>query len=174
MKRYQFIFILFFSFFFSCRSSYVIVNDSKPTNPLNKYNKIHIDWLDLKEKDWEVHGYATAEEWKNEINKQNVDGLFQYIQKLLPSKEYSFAESSTDENLSDMELRLKFSDIDIKPWRPFGPPFALNVKIHFIDIKTNEEIYSVSLKAQGLEGWNFEQILNNAIYNLASFITEKL
>lgn len=181
MKKFdiQFLFVFFIIFIIGCKSNYIINNESKPIPPLNKYTKIHVGWLDLNEKDWSFHGYGNVQEWKKEIYDMNISGLFKYIMELLPDRKYSFATSNTDNNINDIDLSIQFSDIGIENYKrlPYRPGHVdLSTKIHFIDIKTGKVIYSVSLTTYGYNGWgwNFEERLNDAIYYLAYFITDKL
>lgn len=165
-------------FLFGCATRYVVNKESPTLQSLGEYKKIHMDWLDLKENDWEVYGYGSMQEWKQEIHDMNVLGLHKYIKEFLPRKEYSFATSVSDENAKDMELQIKFSDCGIVNYQqvPFRPGHVdLSVTVHFIDTKTNREIYSVAVTTYGYNKWgmNFEERLNSAVYYLAEFIALK-
>jgi hypothetical protein len=161
------------------RSRAYVENESPEVPLLDKYKKIHVDWLDLKEQDWQVYRYSSMEEWRGVIREMNIEGFHKYIKELLPSKEFSFATSNSEEPGKDMELHIKFSDYIIKDSgsRPFRPRLIeLPIKIHFIDSKANQEIYTVSITSYGSNTWfpNFEERLNNAIHDLALFIAGKL
>jgi hypothetical protein len=161
------------------RSRAYVENESPEVPLLDKYKKIHVDWLDLKEQDWQVYRFSSMEEWRGVIREMNIDGFHKYIKELLPRKEFSFATSNSDEPGKDMELHIKFSDYSITNNRPapFRPgSIELPIKIHFIDLRANKEIYTGSITAYGYNKWgvNFEDRLNNAIYDLALFIAKKL
>jgi hypothetical protein len=169
----------FIIFITGCKSNYLITSESKPTLPLNKYTKIHVGWLDLREQDWKVLGYDNIQIWRELIREENVAGLFKYVKEFLPGREYSFASSKSDSDVKNMDLSIKFSVSGIENYKqvPFRPGHVdISAEVHFIDVKTNKEIYTVSFIVYGRNKWsiNFEERLNDAVYNLAEFVTEKL
>ena len=78
----------------------------------------------------------------------------------------------------DLYIKFDVDRID-KNWNGFsGGADDLYVDVTFIDVKTKEELYSSSINTtsmgMGPQGWAFEGRLGFAIYNLSSFIYDKL
>ena len=168
----------------SCARSRAYVESESPEASLfGKYRKVHVDWLDLKEEDWKVHRYESIQEWRKVIYEMNVDAFHKYLKKMIPDKEFSFATSISDEPGKDVELRIGFSEYNIVNYRPvpgrsFGRGWIeLPIKIHYIDLKTNKEVYTESVTAIGYNKaftMNFENRLNPAMYSLAEYIAERI
>jgi hypothetical protein len=169
-SRIFYLFILFSIFIAGCKG-YEIKNETIPASALNTYKKIHVDWLDLKEENWTVYNYASPQEWKREINDQNVKGFFEYVKNSLRGRECSFASSASDKDVKGMDLHIKISVLSLE-YKTWPRIVLLTTQVNYIDVKTNKEIYCVSLTSEG-KGFNFEDKLNNAIYIFANFITDK-
>lgn len=169
--------IFFFIILLGCRK-HVPENESPAVPLFDKYKKIYVDWLDLKEEDWKVHGYESVEQWREVILEMNMDAFHRFLKELIPGKEFSFSTSISGEPGKDMELHIKFSDCNIiyHAPRPFrGRWIEVPVNIHYIDLKTNKEIYTESITPIGSNRLipNFEILLKSAMHTIAEYIAER-
>ena len=171
-----------------CVSYYGIIKESKPSGDLRTYDVIHVGWLDLGEDRWKEYGYEEKdkEAWVTTIDHMNRKALPDYLKEAIPNKKVSVADSKNTA-LPKEGLVIKFTDVNYVQrtstaakvmFGSFAGSDTLDLTVHFINGKTQEELYTVetsiySKSAFDAAGWGFDGRINNCVYNLAYFIQEK-
>ncbi len=188
MRRIILVFLISYAAFASgCGSNYGILKESKATSNLNQYGVINVGWLDLNEEKWKQFGYDNKDKWLTTINFMNQKYMPDYFKKILLQKKVTVVASKNDQP-DKQGLVIKFSEVEYVQrtstaakvmWGRMAGSDVLNVTIHFIDGKTAEELYQVraslySKAKMDQSGWGFEGRVNNCVYNLVVFISEKL
>ncbi len=170
-----------------CFSTYGIIKESKPSGALNAYDLIHVGWLDLGEDRWNEYGFQEKDTWITMINHMNRKALPDYLKEAIPNKKVSVADSK-NAKLPKEGLVIKFTNVNYVQrtstaakvmFGSFAGSDTLDLTVHFINGKTQEELYTVetsiySKSAFDAAGWGFEGRINNCVYNLAYFIQEKI
>ncbi len=167
--------------FTSCASTYYVHKESpSAVVDVNQYPSFYVGWLDLQDKYWEEFGYESLKSWKAVIDDQNYHGIQPYMKKNFPNKNLIFAgpEDSQFPDKGDLYIKFDVTRID-KNWNAVTGGFDdLYVDVSFIDIKSKEELYSANINTtsmgMGPQGWTFEGRLGFAVYNLCSFVYDKL
>ena len=190
MRNISFVLIIcFMAAAIGCASYYDTIKESGAAGDLKAYDTVSVGWLDLGEKRWKDYGYdeSTKGNWTTTIYHMNRVAMPDYLHKLLPDKKTSVAESKTAA-LPRTGLVIKFTDVLYVQrtstaakvmFGAFAGSDTLDLTVHFIDGKSGKELYattiSVSSKAAvDYSGWGFEGRLNNCVYNLVYFISEKV
>ena len=179
---------------FSCASSspFQIKNESPAKPSLNKFTKIYVGWMDLREKDWKRFGYESKKHWKEVIKEMNIKVLRKYLKEFLPDKKFRFARPKSkrfpNRRMGQLYIKFKSCKIDDNYSVIYGGDDYLNVKIEFYNITKNTKkrrkkrkikkikIFSASISASSyatLPQDLFEYRLYNEVYNLANYISQK-
>jgi hypothetical protein len=137
-----------------------------PYSPVNvdfsKYNDIHVDWVDLIERDWRAHGYNTEEEWKNDIEYVNLS-FQKYLQEYyLIDKKLTFSDKKNFTNYPTQGLLIKFGNVFID----YGH-YQLYLSIKFVDLETNQTLLDIERRAYFGNQWGFTGFLNYALYEVS-------
>lgn len=154
-----------------------IIKESPKKVNLQKYNHIHLGWLDLRGNDWKKYQYEKKENWVAVINQVNLNGIGVYLKKRLSGKKVTGASSKADTKIKG-DLYIKLNYVKIVPVRKGVD--ELHVNLTFINGKTKKTIYSasVAINSKGVfprnwKGSTFDGRVDNEIYNLAKFIASK-
>jgi hypothetical protein len=184
LKRNCFFFfaLLAIAFTVGC-ASFSIVKENPSSPSLSGYKTIYVGWLDLREDDWKLYGFASKEKWVATIKWANISALQEEFKKDLPEKTITGASSKSDTFPGNSDLYLKFTLNKIEQnfnycW---GGVDKLLVDVEVIEGKTGKAVYTASIVAtqnapfpKGHGGWSFEARLGIELYNLARCIAEKL
>ncbi len=172
----------------NCGSYYTINTETTPTQSLSAYKTIHVGWLDMNEDNFKTYGYETKEAWAKVIEAMNIQQLPGFLKEFLPGKIVTTAKSKSEGVADGVELYIKFSNAQYSSQTSstaqvfFGRlagSDTLDCTIHFIDVKTNTEIYKVDINFDSKAGsayssMGFEGRVTNTVYNMAYFLGEKL
>ena len=165
----------------SCASTYYIHKEKPMTaKKPGQYKSFYISWLDLRPQDYKKYGYESQASWTNVIKEQNINGLRPYMREMFPNKTLYFGNPMEYNFPTKGDLYIKLDVIRIdKNWNAFSGGFDdLYVNVSFYDVKTRKELYSGSINTtsmgMGPQGWSFEGRLGFAVYNLCSFVYDKL
>ena len=169
------------SLIIGCASAFSITKENTSSPNLSGYKNIYVGWLDLREDDWKIYGYASKNLWMTEIKRNNVNGLQMYLKEYLPGKKIIGATSKSDvfSGQGDLYLRFTFNKIN-QNYNGWGRGDEFLVDVAFIDGKTGKELYNASIVTtqaaafpRNWKGATFDGRLDNEIYNLSWGIAEK-
>jgi len=169
-----------FLFLTGCASRYSINKEAPATFAQQPVSTIHVSWLDLGMDDWENMGYESKDAWGKVIAVNYYEGLKPYMTDLFTDKKLTFSQSMNDSSTYGSDLIITFSNTKVdKVWNAMTGGFdRINTTVHFIDAKTNKEIYSADITTSsigvGPQGWSFEGRLGFATYNVALMIYDRL
>lgn len=152
---------------FSSACAQTTSNKYKPVNvDFRKYRTVHVDWINLMEKNWRIHGYHSTREWKSDIaylNRGFQSGLEQYW---LQGKKVSFSREKDDKKYPSRGLLITFDDAVID-----YNTYNLHLSLKFVDLKTKEVLYTVSREAYYGNQWGFKGFLSYALDEVSRQIT---
>jgi len=173
--------------FLGCAPSYYgIIKEGTASASLNDYKTIGVGWIDLGEGNWKAFGYDSKKKWTDYISEMNLTAMPQYMKEWMPGKDFTFSKSRKS-SLPKSGLMIKFSDVKYVPrtstaakimFGSMAGSDTLDLTIQFIDGKSGKSLYSsqisvYSKSASDAWGSSFEGRINNCIYNLARYISEK-
>lgn len=121
-------------------------------------NRIFLGWVDLVPDDWALHGYSTRAEWADAVNTLNYSLLRSCQTTYLAGRTVTAAKEKGDENATDSDLYIRFSDVRID-----YDDYYLYVSIHFIDPKSKAEIATIPARPYYGNNWGFERYLRAAL-----------
>ncbi len=136
-----------------------------------KFNRIYVGWMDLGVNNWKSFGYATRQEWEQEIQSQNVNSLQEYTREYMKRWNVIGADSRTSVIPRDPNtLVIKFTNVRLAPTTA-----QLVCTMSFYDggtgrlLKTiHEEPSSVDYNPWGgYSNWSFSGRLSNSMYGVA-------
>jgi hypothetical protein len=125
---------------------------------MSKSTRIYVDWVDLHENDWGMHGYTTREEWVNVIASLNSSFNSNLIATYLTGHTVVPAKNKDDHDSKDCDLMITFSDVRVD-----YDNYHLILAIHFIDPKTGKEIGSIPVRPYYGNDWGLRGYLNEAL-----------
>jgi hypothetical protein len=131
-------------------------------------NHIFLGWVDMSPDDYHRQGYSTREEYLAVINHANTE--FQTIcrSKVFSGRTMTAAKNRGDENTAGNDLYVKFSDV------VYDHGYRLHLSIHFIDLKTNQEIGSVPLKTYKGHLCGLEACMNKELEEVSRELQKSL
>ena len=155
------------------------VSGETPQSPVLKpYSHLYVGWVALPEDDWKKYGFVTKEDWVAKIRIFNTTGLQAYIRDRLRDAQVSGPEAQEQGLPVEGDLYIKFTFHSLSGQ---NEPFELNLGVEFIDLATRETVYrtdvgvdSYGVRNRGVKQMYFYGQLDNAMYNLAYFINERL
>jgi len=165
-----------------CASAFSVVKENPSSPKLGGYKSIYVGWLDMREDDWKLYGYASKNLWITEIKRHNINGLQEYLKGDLPGKTITGAKSKSDQfpGTSDLYLKFNFNKIN-QNYNGWGALDELLVDLEIIEGKTGKVLYKASIVTtqaaafpRNWKGASFDGRLDNEIYNLSWGIAEKL
>ena len=185
LKRNCFFFfaLVAIAFTVGCASTFSIVKENPSSPKLSGYKTIYVGWLDLRENDWKLYGYASKDQWVTAIKTANISVLQEYLKQDLPGKTITGASSKSDtfSGNSDLYLKFAFNKINQNFNYGWGGVDELLVDVEFIEGKTGKVVYTASIVTtqnaafpRGHRGWTFEARLDIELYNLSWGLAEKL
>lgn len=136
-----------------------------------KYDRIYVGWMDLGVNNWKAFGYASRQEWEQEIQSQNVNSLQEYTREYMKRWNVIGADSRTSVITRDPNtLVIKFTHVVLTPGTA-----QLTCTMSFYDggtgrlLKTfHEEPSSVDYNPWGgYSNWSFSGRLSNSMYGVA-------
>jgi hypothetical protein len=107
------LFLAFPSLSFASRHSVPRYLHKETTVDMSKSTRIFVDWVDLHEDDWGMHGYTTKDEWVNVIASLNSSFDSNLITKYLTGYTVVPAKNKDDHNAKDCDLMITFSDVRV-------------------------------------------------------------
>ncbi len=172
-----------------CGSYYSTIRQTPMAGDLRAYPMIAVGWLDLGEQKYQAYGYSEQDKdkWFKCVSEMNLKSMPQYLKEDITKKNVFVAKSKT-EPLPPDGMVVIFTDVNYNQQTSsaaqvmFGAMAGadtLDVTVHFIDGKSQRELYSeaISLTSKagmGYSSMGFEGRVNNTVYNLARFISEKV
>jgi hypothetical protein len=132
----------------------------------SKYKNIHVDWLDLIEKDWQIHGYHNEDEWKKDIEYLNKDFQMYLEQYYLIGKKLTFSNNKNYSNYPTQGLLIKFGDVSID-----YNHYQLYLSIKFVDLETNRTLLELQKRAYFGDQFGFVGFLNQSLYEVSRQLT---
>ena len=131
-------------------STSLMAKDKAPAMDTTNMHKIFLGWVDMSPDDYSAQGYVSREEFEFVIYNANLE-FQKAFQAALPGRTITAAKNNSDVNTEGNDLYIKFADA------VFDHDYRLHVSVHFIDLKTNNEIGSIPNKKYtgrlcGLEG----------------------
>ena len=174
---------------FGCASYYSTVRETPLAGQLKGYRALNVGWLDLGEEKYRNYGYEEKDKgtWFALVADSNLKSLPQYLKENISGKTINVVRARGQLPPND-GLVIIFTDVNYNQQTSsaaqvmFGSAAGsdtLDVTVHFIDGRSGRELYSatISLTSQagmGYSSMGFEGRVNNAVYNLARFIAEKV
>ena len=128
--------------------------NKESTVDMSNMNRIFVGWVDLGADDWALYGYENKEEWADIIGSLNSS----FSRNLVPGRTITGAKIKDDENASDNDLYIKFSDVRVD-----YNNYHLILSIHFIDPKTNSEIAMIPVRPYYGNDWGLKNYLKAAL-----------
>jgi hypothetical protein len=128
--------------------------NKESTVDMSNMNHIFIGWVDLGVDDWALHGYESKEEWADIIGSLNSS----FSRNLVPGRTITGARNKEDQNASDNDLYIRFSDVRVD-----YDNYHLILSIHFIDPKTNSEIATIPVRPYYGNDWGLKNYLKAAL-----------
>ncbi|GEM_PF-6221782 len=172
-----------------CTSYYTLIQETPPSAALNSFATLSFGWIDFGEDKAKLYGFEGQEtgKWMELIKEVNQKAFPQYLKELLPGKTVLGAASKSEPPKKE-GLIVVFSDISYNQRTSsaaqimFGASAgsdSLDATVHFIDAASGQElaVSKISLTTQAgtaYSQYTFEGRFNNAVYNLARFISEKV
>ena len=112
---------------------------AKPVD-MKDINRIFVGWVDINQEDWKMQGYASRKDWLDVIS--NANSTFQQrVIKSLAGRTVTAAKDKDDAAPAGNDLYIKFSDARV------DKKYQLHIAVHFIDLKTNNEVGSIPLES---------------------------
>ena len=133
---------------------------------LNKYQNIHIQWVDFREKDWRVHGYQNIEDWKNDIEYLNQTFQYNLESYWLVGKKVTFSKKIDSKDYPKDGLLITFDDIYID-----YNHYNLYLSIKFIDISTNKLLLEIYRDKYFGNSYGFTGYLSCSLDNISQRIS---
>ncbi|MCE5263790.1 MAG: hypothetical protein LLG97_09680 [Deltaproteobacteria bacterium] len=159
----QLIIVSIFAFFLlSCRSLFKESAYSPVNVDFSKYDNIHVDWVDLIEKDWRMHGYSNEDEWKNDIEYLNLNFQKYLEEYYLIGKKLTFSNNKNFADYPIQGLLIKFGDVFID-----YSHYQLYLSIKFVDLKTNQTLLELERRAYFGNQWGFAGFLHYSLYEVS-------
>jgi hypothetical protein len=172
-----------------CSSYYSTVRQSPIAGNLKAYPKMAVGWLDLGEQKYAAYGYTEQDkgEWFTIVSDANLKSMPQYLKDDISNKPIVVARSKTEPLPSD-GLVIIFSDVNYNQktssaaqvmFGAMAGSDTMDVTVHFIDGPSGRELYSESISVTSKAGAGYGSMgfggrVNNAVYNLARYISEKV
>jgi hypothetical protein len=171
-----------------CSSFYTTIRQTPMGGNLKAYPFIAVGWLDLGEQRYQEYGYSEQDKgkWFTLIQDMNHKTLPETLNNEVGGKKKVHVAKSKVETLPADGLVVIFTDVNYKQQTSsaarifFGSMAgsdALEVTVHFIDGKSQRELYAetISLTSEGgYSSWAFDGRVNTTVYNLARYIAEKI
>jgi len=114
---------------------------AKPVD-MKDINHVFVGWVDINPDDWKMQGYANKQEWLDVISGAN-ESFQKDLAKTLSGLTVTMAKNKDDVNTAGNDLYIKFSDARV------DKGYRLHISVHFIDLKTNNEVGSIPLQVLG-------------------------
>jgi len=165
LKRLMIVSILML-FLLGCRSPFRESIFGPVDTDFSKYKNIHVDWVDLIEKDWRIHGYRNEDEWKKDIEYVNQDFQMYLEQYYLIGKKLTFSNNKNFSNYPTQGLLIKFGDAFID-----YNHYQLYLSIKFVDLETNQTLLELKKRAYYGDQWGFLGFLNQSLYEVSRRLT---
>ena len=175
--------------FVGCSSYYSTVKQTPLTGDLKSYRALNVGWLDLGEEKYKNYGYEEKDKatWFNTVSDANLKGLPQYLKEYISDRAINVVKAKGEMPTPD-GLVILFTDVNYNQqtssaaqvmFGSAGGSDTLDVTVHFVDGRSGKEIYAASINitskaGMGYSSMGFEGRVNNTVYNLARFISEKI
>jgi hypothetical protein len=172
-----------------CTSYYTLINETPPSVALNSFATLSLGWIDYGEGKAKAYGFEGQEagKWMDLIKEVNQNAFPKYLREFLPGKTI-LSVASKSEPPKKEGLIIEFSDVNYNQQTSsaaqiiFGSHAGsdtLDATIHFIEAASGKElgvskVNLLSTAGTAYSQYSFEGRFNNAAYNLARFISEKV
>jgi hypothetical protein len=160
---------------------YTVIQESNIQPKLAAPASIYVGWLGLDEQRFADHGYESALEYRKVIAEVNGE-LRRGIKESWPNKVVTFPQAPGEQPPVNVDLAILFENAvaeNTGGGMSGHSGTTIKATVRFFDPKAQKEINTATVtgSVRGMNGWammNLEGCLEQAAYNIAMYIAEKL
>ncbi len=166
MKRRILILVTFFVglILFGCSQGSDYVKKAEKYQ-LPQYENIYLGWLDLHEKDWLIHNYGSQEDFRLTITRLNAVFQNECQKKWLVGKSVVMSTGVENQNQPTQGLYIMFEDMVIE-----ASTYYVYATVHFVDIESNQILFSLENQPFYGSAWGFENYLIAATQEMGALV----
>ena len=139
---------------------------AKPVD-MKDISRIFVGWVDINPEDWKMQGYASKQEWLDVIRGAN-EGFQRDLTKALSGRTVTTAKNRDEVDTTGNDLYIKFTDARV------DKGYRLHISVHFIDLKTNNEVGSIPPQSLGAHLCSLSSCIDKELAKVGEQIQKNL
>jgi hypothetical protein len=160
---------------------YTVVQESNIQPKVAAPASVYVGWLLLDEQRYKEYGYENPTDFRKAVQELNGE-LRRGLKESWPSKAVTFAQVPGEPLPANVDLVILFENSvaeDTAGGMNGHNSTLIRTTVKFLDPKAQREINTATItgSVRGLNGWsmmNLEACLDQAAYNIAMYVAEKL